>query len=100
MAATTGLAVEVAPAIWTARLRADRVAIFPVNGSKISNAAALAVEIASGAVAALVVTVLVEVALAGEAALAGSVAAGAVDANYLGLECPSNFQYKRKSTNL
>jgi hypothetical protein len=42
VAATTelavALAVEVVPAIWIARLRIDRVAIFQVNGSKISNA--------------------------------------------------------------
>ena len=42
--------MEAVPAIWTARLRTDRVAIFRANASKISNAVA----------AASVMTVVVE----------------------------------------
>ena len=89
VAASTDLAVEVAPAIWTVRLRTDRVAIFRASGSRTFNAAptaalgvtGLAVVIDSVVAAAdLEVIALVEVALA-EAALADSAVEGGADGN-------------------
>jgi hypothetical protein len=83
------VAVEAVRAIWTGRLRTDRVAIFQVNGSKISNAVAAAVsgvtavveDLAGVTVLALAdsaeVIDLAEVTLAAEAALADLVAGGA-----------------------
>jgi hypothetical protein len=83
----------VAPAIWTARLRTDRAAIFRASVSKAFRAAALIAravedsavialeeEVASAVIAleevvALAVAALEEVALAVEAALADSAAA-------------------------
>jgi len=74
--------VEVGLKTWIARLRTDHVAIFPVNGSKIPNAAVvvgdLAAVIASAAVADSAVIVPVAADLAASAvavALVDSVAA-------------------------
>ena len=80
MAATTelavALAVEVVPAIWIARLRIDRVAIFRVNGSKISNA----VTAAASGVTVLVVEAVIASAVV-VAVLADSAVAGGADDN-------------------
>lgn len=61
MAASIDLVLEAGPAIWTARHRIDRVAIFRDSGSRVSNAAV--VEISVGIVLAMeasVATVLAE----------------------------------------
>ena len=76
VAATTelavALAVEVVPAIWIARLRIDRVAIFQVNGSKISNA----VTAAASGVTVLVVEAVIASAVAVALVASTVVAAG------------------------
>jgi len=72
VAATTELAVEVVPAIWIARLRIDRVAIFQVNGSKISNA----VTAAASGVTVLVVEAVIASAVAVALVASTVVAAG------------------------
>jgi hypothetical protein len=121
--ATTDPVVKVGPAIWIARLRTGREVIFPTSVSKISNAAALVVEIS--VVVIVLETVVVVIVLAVEdlaaagiasavAALAAgedsvdSVAAGdsedavagsGADDNKLGLGFASNFSYNQNSTN-
>jgi hypothetical protein len=85
------LAVEVVPAIWIARLRIDRVAIFRVNGSKISNAVTAAASgvtvlvveavIASAVVVALVASTVVAAGDSEVVALADSAAAAGADGN-------------------
>ena len=95
MAASTDLAAEVGLRTWIARLRTDRVAIFPVSASKTSNAVAVApaaAVIASAVADSAAVIALVEVALAEAASADSAAAVGAADGNYLGLECASNFQ--------
>ena len=84
MAAITDPVAEVGLRTWIARLRTDRVAIFPVNGSKIPNAVVvvedLAAVIASAAVADSAAVIDLGVAgLAEGAALVGSVAAVGAD---------------------
>ena len=97
MAASTDLAAEVGLRTWIARLRTDRVAIFPVSASKTSNAGAVAVASAAAVIASAVAdsAAVIDLGVVGlaEAASADSAAAvGAADGNYLGLECASNFQ--------
>ena len=86
VAAITDPVVKVDPAIWTAKLRTDHVAIFPVNGSKIPNAAVvvedLVAVIASAAVADSAAVIDLGVAgLAEGAALVDSAVAAGVDGN-------------------
>src|SRR5262249_48587257 len=88
VAASTDLAAEVGLRTWIARLRTDRVAIFPVSASQTSNAAA----VIDLGVVGLAVIALVEVTLAEAASADSAAAVGAADGNYLGLECASNFQ--------
>jgi hypothetical protein len=74
------VAVEAAPAIWTARLKTDRVAIFRTSASKISNAAVVVVDLVGVIVLAVAAVIaLVVAASAAEAALADSAAAAGAD---------------------
>jgi len=83
VAASTDLAAEVGLRTWIARLRTDRVAIFPVSVSKISNAAAAE---ASGVIVlavAAVIALAVAVASVAVVALEDSAAAvGAAEGDY------------------
>ena len=95
VAASIDLVLEAGPAIWTARHRIDRVAIFRASGSRVSNAAAvveilvvivLAVEASVVTVLAVedsaaVAIALVVAASAAGAALAVSAAAAGDDGN-------------------
>jgi hypothetical protein len=98
VAAITDPVVKVDPAIWTAKLRTDHVAIFPVNGSKIPNAAAAA---ASGVIVLAVAAVIASaVAVASVAVVALEVSAaegGAADGNNLDLEFTSDFSYNQRT---
>jgi hypothetical protein len=101
------VAVEAVPAIWTARLRTDRVAIFRASASKISNAAAAASgvtvvmeDLAGAIVLAVADSAPAVIASAAEhsvavAALADSAAAEADDRKF-GLGFASNFPYNQK----
>ena len=114
MAATTDPVVKVGPAIWIARLRTGRVVIFPTSVSKISNAAALVVEIS----VVVIVLAVEDLAAAGIASAVAALAAGedsvdsvaagdsedavagsGADDNKLGLGFASNFSYNQNSTN-
>lgn len=112
--ATTDPVVKVGPAIWIARLRTGREVIFPTSVSKISNAAALVVEIS----VVVIVLAVEDLAAAGIASAVAALAAGedsvdsvaagdsedavagsGADDNKLGLGFASNFSYNQNSTN-
>ena len=83
MAATTDPVVKVGPAIWIAKLRTGRGAIFRASASKTSNAAAVVVSVGTvSAVGDLAVIALGEAVL-GEAALADLEVAAGADGNDL-----------------
>ena len=79
VAASTDLAVEVALAIWTARLRIDHVAVFQASASRAFRAAALIAPVAAEDLAVIGLVVAVDLAAAALADLA--VAASGVDGN-------------------
>jgi hypothetical protein len=84
IAGSTDPMAEVGPRTWTARLKTDHVAIFPVNGSKIPNAVAAAASavIVLEAEGSAAVTASAAEGSVAVAALADSAGAGAeADAN-------------------
>ena len=82
VAAITDPVAEVGLRTWIARLRTDRVAIFPVNGSKIPNAVVVVEDLAAVIASAAVAVIDLGVAgLAEGAALVDSAVAAGVDVN-------------------